>query len=165
MKNALIALLLAAPSVVGAQSVEILPGRRMRVETARTSVTGALSSQTADSVILIGKRSARVAIANAEITRLRLSDGKSHGLGALKGLGYGAAIVGGGLALIVAGNGFPEEAIFFGAVGGFTGAFYGGIIGAIVGAEQWSAAQPARPRVSIGTGPSGATRLGLSFSF
>lgn len=165
MKNALLALLLTTPIVASAQSAEILPGRRIRVETARASTAGALSSQTADSLVLVGDAGTRVAVARSEITGLRLSEGKSRSLGAAKGAGWGAAVLGGGGALMVASGGSPEWAPAFAIVGGIEGAIIGGVIGTFVGAERWTTVSSGLPRVSVGTMPSGATRVGLSISF
>jgi hypothetical protein len=166
MKNALFALILVAPAVVAAQTPTITPGRRVQFVTTRgVESEGALSSQTADSIVLIRKGSERIAVATADISSLRLSEGKSHGLGALKGMGYGAAIVGGALTLIVSTGGAPEYALAAALVGGLEGAFYGGIIGAIAGAEKWTKVHSGAPRVTLGATPAGAARVGLSFSF
>jgi hypothetical protein len=170
MKNALLAVLLVAPCLLEAQSAPwqptvILPGRRIRVETARTFTAGSLSAETADSLIIIDKHAARIALPTREIMGVQMSEGKSHGLGALKGMGYGAAILGGGFALLGGMSGYPEAALIYGVAGGMTGAIYGTVIGAIAGAEKWSAPHAHVPRVTVGAAPSGATRVGLSISF
>jgi hypothetical protein len=170
MKNALLALLLVMPTLIEAQAAPsqptvVLPGRRIRIETTRSFIAGSLSAETADSLILIDKHSARVAFSTRDIKGIQMSEGKSHGLGALKGMGYGAAILGGGFALLGGMSGYPEAALYYGVAGGMTGAIYGAVIGVIAGAEKWSAPHAHVPRVTVGAAPMGATRVGLSFSF
>lgn len=170
MKHILVALLVVAPTLLEAQATSspttvILPGRRIRVETTQSFIAGSLSAETADSLVLIDKNSARVAFSTREIRGIQMSEGKSHALGAVKGMGYGAAILGGGFALLGGMSGYPEAALIYGIAGGMTGAVYGAVIGAIAGAEKWSAPHAHVPRVTVGSAPSGATRVGLSFSF
>jgi hypothetical protein len=165
MKNTLLALLLTVPMGLAAQTAEIMPGRRIRVELADSSITGTYSSRTADSLVLMGKAFARLAVPVREVKGIRMSEGKSHLRGAAKGAGWGALVAGGSILMFATAHMEPVGGLIYGAAAAIPGALYGGIIGGIIGSEKWTTVQPAMPRVTVGAAPSGATRVGLSFSF
>lgn len=110
--------------------------------------SGRVLRVTPDTLILQTGAATPVTVALAEIDRIERSLGRSHGQGALRGLGYGALIGGASVgALVLAGTDFciyisclPND--LTGAVGGFfigavIGAPVGTVIGALVGVEEW----------------------------
>ena len=164
-------ILCVGPAMLTAQAVPIPLGARVRVEMRdKTRFDGTLMSQSADSVAVASPKAIRTAVATGDISRVRRSEGKSRGHGAVKGLKVGAVIVGGVGALVVAGgsnvNDNVAQAAVFGAVGGaIAGALYGAVIGAIVGAEKWTTVYTIPARLSFVPAPTGAPGIAVTFRF
>lgn len=166
---------LSLSSVGAAQLPVISPGALVRVEVLEThkKLTGTLMAQEADSLTIAAPGATTVQ--TTSIKRIRLSEGRSRGRGAIHGAKIGAVVVGGGFALLFIGayalSSEPNKsglAPWVGValvVGGIEGALIGGIIGAARGGEKWSTiyTNPAGSKGSVGT--SRATGMGLSLAF
>jgi hypothetical protein len=160
-------LLLAAPasaraqsSVAGAVQSELHPGARVRIEApgilAGRSVATVLSRSN-DTLTVGGPGTVPVAIPMARISSLQISKGKSHSLGAIRGLEWGTSI--GAVFGVATASGAsnckscnPQERptaggwIAFSAV---AGAVWGSAIGAVIGRERWEAFDVSR-RAALG---------------
>jgi hypothetical protein len=138
----------------------------VRVETADNwTRTGTLVSQTADTLVIDAPGDPRTPLATSTIRRIRVYEGRSHGRGALQGMGYGAAILGGtlgGLALV---GSDPDWVLGWVFVGGVYGSVIGLGVGAIFGAETWTTTYASFPRVTVGPTRGGARGIGLAFTF
>lgn len=160
--------------MLSAQTVPIPIGARVRVEMCdKSRLDGTLMMRTADSVAVALPRAVRTVVATEYISRVRRSEGKSHGHGAVKGLKIGAVIGGGATTLVMGGAYLGSSAenkdatwvAFFAAAGAMTGALYGGVIGAIVGAERWTTVYTFPARLSFVPPPTGAPGIGVTFRF
>lgn len=87
MRRALLLIFLGVPLAGGAQVPTIIPGARVRVETRQTDkrLEGTLMSQTADSLTIASVGAIRTVVPSGSITTIRVSQGKSHGAGAIRG--------------------------------------------------------------------------------
>ncbi len=167
-------LILLDASATGAQVPTVAPGTRVRMEFARPSpkVVGVVMSQTADS-IAIGTGRAIQTVASASIERFRVSGGKSHTHGAVRGMKMGT-LIGGGAVFLVFGayylassepNKNPGGLAVYTAAGALEGALLGAAIGGALGAERWSTIYHRPVRIAVLPLPNGAAGAGLSISF
>ena len=148
-----VALLLGAlSSVVGAQQVHAPVGARVRIETRAPgrTVVGTFVSQTSDSVTVFTRQAPQTVVSSASITRIRVSEGRSHRSGARRGVKIGT-VIGVVTGLVILGAGVMEDggdrSLTPGGVaaglgiwvlsGAATGAMYGTLIGGAIGAERW----------------------------
>lgn len=142
-----IAVLVCVASVAEGQVAELLPGSRLRVQSSAIPrrVEGTLMSHEGSSLIIAASGALRTNVPISSITQVRVSQGKSHGAGAVKGMKVGA-IVGSVVGLLVVasyGNGGASanpvgDLVGFATTMALGGAMYGLPIGAIVGAERWT---------------------------
>ncbi len=142
MRYALTFVALASPMLLSAQLPQVLPGTRVRVSTATETYTGTFMSQAADTIDVAESGAIHRRIPVSAVRQLFVSQGKTAGAGAIRGLKIGAlvlAAVAGLLAVVIwSETGFQaaEGALLVGG-GAVEGAMFGAIIGAIVGAEGW----------------------------
>ena len=161
-------------STSGAQTSELLPGARVRIEAPGVVAgrhTATLLSRSADTITVGGPGMVPLAIPVARISSLQLSRGKSRSMGAIRGIAWGAPIGAVFGALTLSGlhdcrNCDPQsqptdlEWVAFNAV---AGALWGAGIGALIGRERWEpfdlsrrtalrlqpSAQPSRVALSV----------------
>jgi len=179
MRRALLFICLSATSAaVAAQAPTIPPGTRVRIETReRGTFDGTLMSQTSDSFFVAGPGALRTLVASESVTRLRVSEGRSHARGAVRGMKIGAAVGGGGMALVIgaafigstAKDKYNGEslgmAVGLVASGALVGVMYGAGIGALFAVERWTTVYSNPLRVSFRPAPSGAPGVGVSVRF
>jgi hypothetical protein len=177
MRRALLLIFLGVPLAGGAQVPTIIPGARVRVESRQIdkNLEGTVMSQTADSVIVASVGAIRTAVASGSITRIRVSQGKSHGAGAIKGIKIGGGIgLGLGVLLglaIAAGPSTSEYpnpggvAAVVAALYAVSGAMWGAAIGGAVGAEKWTTVYSIPMRISVGRPQRRAPGVSLSITF
>lgn len=164
----------SAPAAIAAQAPTIPLGTRVRVEMqGKIKVDGTLMSQTEDSIIVSSPGTLRTVVASESVARIRVSEGRSHAQGAVRGMKIGTVVAGGGVALIF-GAAYIEStennksiALLFAfvAAGAVTGAMYGAAIGGIFGAERWTTVYSSPVRVSFRPAQSGAPGVGVSIWF
>ena len=132
---------------LAAQMLDMQPGARVRVSAAGAlagRLTGIVMARTADSLTLARSNAGPITVPIARLTRAELSRGKSHGLGAIKGL-----VLGAGVGLLLGLTPIPESdcgsgrcdvkqsrAEFMGQMMVGAGGLGAGI-GAIAGSERW----------------------------
>jgi hypothetical protein len=171
MRRHVLSILLLLPAAGEAQVPSLIPGSRVRVESRafRKELEGTVMAQTADSVTIASVGAVKTVLAHSSIYRVRVSEGKSHGAGAVKGakigagiggvlglaLGFAAAEIEGNQALVL-----PVTMLY-----ASSGALWGLGIGGIVGAEKWTTVHASPLRLAVGRAQSGATTLGLSMTF
>lgn len=135
-------LLLASPA--DAQLADLLPGSRLRVESTAlpSRIEGTLMSHEGAALVIAHSGALRTIVPTPSVTRVRVSHGKSHATGAVKGIKVGAIVGGVVTALLVfsmAGMDTDgEDIVGLGSSMAMAGASYGAIIGVIVGAEKWT---------------------------
>jgi hypothetical protein len=154
MKTILVPTLLCIAAAASAQAPEagaIREGTRVKIRTATIhAAVGSVARSTADSVVLIDDKGARLGIARSEITQLYVSNGRTPRAGATKavpwGLGFG--VIGGAMALTDPCANSPDKnrckEIYGGqsrgglVAGMFASGFLGGVLaGAMIKAEEW----------------------------
>jgi hypothetical protein len=148
-------LFLTAPAPATAQlakSAGITAGTRIRVETAapKSTLVGIFLSESVDSLSVAVGRSGNTVVSSASVNRLSVTQGKSHGRGAVKGIKIGS-MIGGALALALFGGAFLTDPSTDGlpmlagyvAGGMISGAVYGAIIGGAIGTDSWRTVYPA----------------------
>jgi|GEM_PF-7014313 len=166
MNKALFAFMCCVPAILAAQPPAVALGRRVRIEAVgQKPLTGTLIAQTADSLVIAGARGARAPVTTAALVRIRVSKGRSHSRGALVGLGYGSAILGGAFGALVLGSDMPDMMAIAVAVGGLYGGVLGAGIGALIGREQWTDVSVSPARVRVRLAPRNVPGVGLSVSF
>ena len=160
--------LMIGARAAGAQDSGIIEGSRVQISvTGAKKVTGIVRSRTADSTTIFVDGNGGVRrFMNSDITKLRVSSGRSAVEGMKKGAIWGAGI-GGALAAAVYlspdGNNdyeyptYSDNRIAADMLGG--GIFWGVVIGAIAKAEHWDTV-PVHPRIAASSGGAG-----LSFAF
>ncbi len=167
MRHALLLIFLGA-SQADAQFPSIIPGARVRVEGLNhRKLEGTLMSQTADSITIAAVGAILTTVASGSLTRVRVSQGKSHGAGAIKGMKIGGGI-GLGVGLLAGLVSPPGERAAIGmsvAGGALGGVIWGAAIGSIVGAAKWTTVYTAPLRIAIGRAENGAMTLGLAMRF
>jgi len=160
--SATVAPLSAQSVVVSGQWAEVQPGARVRIQSpgiVAGRLVATVLARTTDSLTVASPSSAPIAVPMAKITSIEISRGKSHSLGAIRGVEWGAPI---GAALGLAtmtllgcdgcGDIGYDRAGYVG-LSTLSGVFYGSIIGAIVGRERWDAFDlPRRTSLGITTG-------------
>lgn len=146
--SATMAIVLAVDAGAQAPLPELPPGTRVRVRVPRLSaneMTGNLWFSGRDTLIL-GRRGGTLHIPRADLTKLEISQGRSHLVGALKGTMWGALlgpVTLGTIGLLIDLSSEPAEGQIVGAtaagvvVGTLLVVPAGAIIGAIRGSERW----------------------------
>ena len=119
MRSVFLVLQCIIATAISAQTTTIPLGTRVRIETVQKQPTsGTLISQTADTVVVAASGDIRIPIATTSIYRIRVSDGTSRGAGALAGMAYGAAILGGVVLMLSVAGDMPDMAPLFAVAGG-----------------------------------------------
>jgi hypothetical protein len=173
MRAALLFFLVQIPAASIAAQVPIPAGAKVKIGThAKASVVGTLLSQSGDSIVITTAGSKRSAVASNVVTRIEVSQGRSHKHGAFRGMKIGSLSLGGGLALAVAAAYLSDDVqngivplymtAFYGAA---VGAVCGVVIGGILGTERWSTLYSAPMRVTFGPVQRGTPGVGLSIRF
>jgi hypothetical protein len=175
-------MMLAQAAVIGAQVPTIPLGTRVRLDAPRPNagLAGTVRSQSADSITIETDDSTRV-VSLALVRRIDVSEGRSRGDGALRGMKIGGLGLGGSMAVfLVAGYiaspnhncGGADECLdpiaslpYLVPASALIGGLAGALIGATAGAERWDRLYPRPVRVSILPTPTGATMVRLSLSF
>lgn len=177
MHRTVVALVFAGAVAANAQVPTLVPGARVRIETTqlRDRVEGTLMSQTSDSLVVASVGAVRTTLPASFVTKIKASEGKSHGAGAIRGIKIGA-IIGGAVGLLVAaayhedystttGTDQSNELLAFAALEAAGGAIWGAAIGGIVGTEKWTTVYEAPVRFGMGRGINGAPVVGLAIRF
>jgi hypothetical protein len=177
MRRTLVAFALALPlaAAVPARAQTVPPlviGARVRVEPRYLKVIeGTLMSQTQDSLVIASVGAVRTVVSSYSVVRIKASQGKSHGAGAIKGLKIGASIGAvSGFLIGIAYAGYdntPKEELVASATAAYavSGGVWGLAIGGIVGAEKWTTVYELPMRLAAGTAPSGAHFVGVAVAF
>lgn len=176
MRRALLFLLLGVGPAATAQMPTLVQGGRLRVEAPghRKEIEGTLLSQTADSLTIAALGAVRTTVASASVWRIKESRGKSHGMGAVRGLKIGSAFgaVGGlvvGPVLVSDTGSFARDystnMIGLAASSAITGAMFGLVIGAVAGAEKWTTVYSRPTRIGFSRARNGVSVIGLSIRF
>jgi hypothetical protein len=135
-------MLLSIPLAARAQTVEVLPGARVRVTVSGalgTRIDGTVLSRTTDSIVVATPQGVQYRIATGSISEFAVSRGKTHSAGAKRGAIWTAAITGPLLVIGAASDPTIDGGEKVGLVLSGT-AIYAGIgalIGAVIGAEGW----------------------------
>ena len=139
-----IAMLVCLASVAEAQITELLPGSRLRLQSAiiPKQMDGTLMAHEGANLIIASSGALRTAVPHASIKQIRVSMGKSHGAGAIRGAKLGASIAGTlglvlGWSAVSAGTFKSSLVIPFASQMAAGGAIWGLGIGAAIGAEKW----------------------------
>jgi hypothetical protein len=165
---------LLAASTAQAQAGALNPGARVRITApgvVADDYEGTVLSRSADTLVIGSTNLAPIAVPVSRITGLSMSRGKSRSAGAVRGMNWGAGVLG-GLGLVLAATAKPcttcrDSTITMGdRIGGViafsvVGAIYGAPIGALIGTERWETFD-LKLRTSIHHSDDG--RFGLSFS-
>jgi hypothetical protein len=128
---------------VAAQLPTLLPGSRVRVEAdPQSKIQGTVMSQTRDSIVVAASGAVHTTLPSGDVSLVKVSLGKSHMTGAIKGAKIGAVVLGGLGALFGYALGDLEnyDAADYAAVAAgsaFYGALWGAGIGSLIGAEKW----------------------------
>lgn len=157
MKTIVLAALLSVASSAFAQSTDpgaIHEGTRVKIRTATIhAAVGSVAASTADSIVLVDEKGARLGIARKDLTQTYVSNGRTALQGTKRGVIWGAGFGALGAAMMTGDpcNGSSNRAackelhknesrVAYAAAAFGTMALMGAGIGALVKAEEWNEA-------------------------
>ena len=161
----LVCIALAIPlSSPQAQEVTVSVGTKVRIESTVTrKLNGVLLARDADSITVVNAYGTVTTLPTSSVVRIRTRDGRSHKMGAARGVLYGAVT---GTAIGFAahryyGDGGPGSEPVYVSMGAVYGTLLGGVIGAVVGTQRWKTVYGRDVRVSYGPNLNGRLLVGL----